>query len=191
MASGEMGNDKKAKGASQGEQALDALPLSIRPILPHDVEAATLCGLEAWQSTIRVCLEAFSHDQFIALQEAFRLYLCSFASGAVEAGERIIVAELDGAVLGFCGYDNHKGYLSDLWVSPVWQGKGVAQALMDEARSTMLDQGRRFLTLEVLAQNHRAFAFYKKQGFVETKRRVKYDPVLKRRLMKIWMMQRL
>ena len=186
-----MGNDKKAKGASQGDQTQDSPPLKLRPILPHDVEAATLCGLEAWQSTIGVCLEAFSHDQFIALQEAFRLYLYSFASGAVEAGERLIVAESNGAICGFCGYDDHKGYLSDLWVSPVWQGKGVAQALLHEMRSTMQDQGRRFLTLEVLAQNHRAFAFYKKHGFVETKRRVKYDPVLKRRLMKIWMMQRL
>ena len=186
-----MGGDKKAKDVSLGDQTQDTPPFTLRPILPDDVEAATLCGLEAWQSTIGVCLEAFSHDQFIALQEAFRLYLCSFASGAVEAGERLIVAELDGAICGFCGYDDHKGYLSDLWVSPVWQGKGVAQALLHEMRSTMRYQGRRFITLEVLAQNHRAFAFYKKHGFVETKRRVKYDPVLKRRLMKIWMMQRL
>ncbi len=186
-----MGDDKKAKDLSLGDQTQDTPPFTLRPILPDDVEAATLCGLEAWQSTIGVCLGAFSHDQFIALQEAFRLYLCSFASGAVETGERLIVAELDGAICGFCSYDHHKGYLSDLWVSPVWQGKGVAQALLHEMRSTMQDQGRRFLTLEVLAQNHRAFAFYKKQGFIETKRRVKYDPVLKRRLMKIWMMQRL
>lgn len=183
--------EKKAKDASQENEMVASAPLSLRALTHRDVAAATQCGLEAWHSTIGGCLEALAPLQLVELGEAFRLYLSAFAAGTAGEGEQLIVAEKESAILGFCGFEGRSGYLSDLWVSPAWQGKGVGLALMEATRRSMRDLGRDFLTLEVLAQNTRARAFYKKQGFVETGRCVKYDPVLKRKLMKISMMQRL
>ena len=79
----------------------------------------------------------------------------------------------DGAKLvGFCGYrperlerTRHRGELGPFFVAREYQGSGAAQRLMrgvvEEARESGIEQ----LELYVDTKNHRAIAFYERQGF--------------------------
>ncbi len=55
--------------------------------------------------------------------------------------------------------------LKRLYVTRSWQGKGVAQALMDAALDAARDRGAKTLWLGVWERNQRAVAFYNKYGF--------------------------
>jgi len=55
--------------------------------------------------------------------------------------------------------------LKRLYVGPRWQGAGVAQTLMAHATDLAQQRGARTLYLAVWQHNHRAIAFYAKQGF--------------------------
>ena len=55
--------------------------------------------------------------------------------------------------------------LKRLYVTRSWQGKGVAQALMDAALGAARDRGAKTLWLGVWERNLRAVAFYNNYGF--------------------------
>ncbi|MGJ7458827.1 GNAT family N-acetyltransferase [Halomonas sp. MA07-2] len=57
------------------------------------------------------------------------------------------------------------GFLSLMWVSPEERGSGIACVLLDEIISVMEVRRFHYLKLEVLADNHRAINFYRRQGF--------------------------
>ncbi|GAB5447906.1 GNAT family N-acetyltransferase [Gymnodinialimonas sp.] len=73
------------------------------------------------------------------------------------------VAEVDGAVAGFCGV--HEGWLEQLYIHPDHQGQGLGSAFIAWAKD-----GARHLQLWVFEQNHAARAFYAGHGFVEAER---------------------
>jgi putative acetyltransferase len=75
----------------------------------------------------------------------------------------VIVAERDGALIGFVTIDK-AGYLDQLVVAPAQWGSGLAAALVDEAKR-LSPIG---VTLKVNADNFRAIRFYQRNGFVET-----------------------
>lgn len=83
------------------------------------------------------------------------------------------VLERDGEVAGFCrttrqpGRASHVAYLGTLAVSPRWRGSGVARELMEQIISMLAAQGILRLELMLETDNPRAFAFYKKLGFVQ------------------------
>jgi ribosomal protein S18 acetylase RimI-like enzyme len=53
------------------------------------------------------------------------------------------------------------------YVARDWQGRGVAQALMDAVVRTAGERGARTLWLAVWQRNARAIAFYRKAGFAQ------------------------
>jgi ribosomal protein S18 acetylase RimI-like enzyme len=58
----------------------------------------------------------------------------------------------------------------ELWrfyVDRAWQGRGVAQALMQATLEAARGRGAAIVWLSVWERNHRAQAFYRKNGFVE------------------------
>jgi ribosomal protein S18 acetylase RimI-like enzyme len=85
------------------------------------------------------------------------------------------MAEDEGAAAGYVKIaamtlpvDHPQGSLEikQLYVLAPWQGKGVAQVLMDWAIDTARDDGTPALYLSVWSQNARAIAFYRRYGFV-------------------------
>lgn len=76
---------------------------------------------------------------------------------------RVVVAEQDGALIGFVTIDA-SGYLDQLVVAPAHWGSDVARLLMDEAKR-LSPSG---VTLKVNADNARAIGFYLRHGFVKT-----------------------
>jgi putative acetyltransferase len=76
----------------------------------------------------------------------------------------IRVAERAGELIGFVVIDPRSGYLDQIVVAPQDWGRGVADALLDEAKR-LAPAG---ITLDVNQENARAIRFYERAGFVHS-----------------------
>lgn len=77
----------------------------------------------------------------------------------------------NGEDVGFISYyandkKNKTAYIALLAVLPEYQGKKIAQTLMDQCIQKCTDLGMREIKLEVKEDNGRAIRFYKKYDFV-------------------------
>jgi GNAT superfamily N-acetyltransferase len=87
-----------------------------------------------------------------------------FFSAQVVPTSDVIVAEVDGLIVGFSAVK--AGWLDHLYVVPEWQGRGVGGALLGRA----MREHAAGLSLWAFVANHRAIAFYARAGFVEVLR---------------------
>ncbi len=139
----------------------------LRAYRAGDEDAAIALWLETW----RLAYPDIDFDARVPWwRERWRNELVPLA--------RIVVAEDAGALIGFVTIDGN-GYLDQLVVSPRHQGSGVADALVDEAKLL----SPRGVTLKVNADNARAIAFYKRNGFVDDGADV--NPGSKRKVLKM------
>jgi putative acetyltransferase len=77
---------------------------------------------------------------------------------------RIATETTSGAMTGFILINPQTNLLDQICVGIAWKGRGVAEALMAEARRL----SPREIRLDVNAMNHRALGFYQREGFVKT-----------------------
>nr|WP_319389493.1 GNAT family N-acetyltransferase [uncultured Cohaesibacter sp.] len=169
--------------------SLSSWDLTFGPLCGADVKAATQCGLDAWCGVIGGKSFDFSANDITQMEAQLHAFMMYYAAGQADPLDLLTLAKADGAVVGFCALDCSTAYLSDLCVDPLWQRQGVGAALMEDARGKLRQAGQDHLTLEVFAQNTRACSFYRKQGLEVVERKVKYDPLLKRNLLKMVMRQ--
>lgn len=98
----------------------------------------------------------------------------------------VVVCVVDGAVVGWGARDNYEepgagtelDYISDLWVSPDAQGRGIGSALLGELFERMRGDRLSRARIEVAQANLRAIDLYVRQGFRETWRGVKMSETL-------------
>jgi ribosomal protein S18 acetylase RimI-like enzyme len=105
------------------------------------------------------CARAHAADTYTQyLANGGRAWLCEIEPGAAPIGYALVTApDLPGAAVGDIE-------LKRIYTLSRFHGSGVGAALMDVALTAA--SGHRRLLLGVYAQNFRAVAFYKKQGFV-------------------------
>ena len=141
---------------------------TLRPYATADEDAT----IELWRRTWQ---QHYPHLDFMARvpwwRERWRNELVPTAM--------VMVAERQGAVVGFVTVDPKTRYLDQLVVAPEAWGSDVAQVLMAEARR-LSPAG---LDLKVNADNVRAIRFYEKQGFVVTGNDV--NPISKAPILKM------
>ncbi len=77
---------------------------------------------------------------------------------------RIAFDTANGSMAGFILINTRTTLLDQICVDIAWKGRGVAEALMAEARRLSPHEIR----LDVNAMNHRAIRFYEQEGFVKT-----------------------
>ncbi|HEY8332839.1 MAG TPA: GNAT family N-acetyltransferase [Tardiphaga sp.] len=124
----------------------------LRPYRAADEDASIALWLETW----RQAYPSIDFDKRVDWwRERWRSELVPVA--------QIVVAERDGALVGFVTIDI-SGYLDQLVVSPSQWGTDVSRALVDEAKRLSPDG----VTLKVNADNFRAIKFYERNGFVRT-----------------------
>lgn len=82
----------------------------------------------------------------------------------LEAAGRGWVAEIDGAVVAFSYADRHQGSIWALFVSPGYEGHGLAKRLLALATGWLFALGHRSVTLTTSAGT-RADRFYARQGW--------------------------
>jgi putative acetyltransferase len=126
--------------------------VELRRYRTSDEDAAIALWLETWR-------KAYPSIDFDARvdwwRERWRTELVPVA--------QIVVAEQDGALIGFVTIDD-TGYLDQLVVSPAQWGTNVSKALVDEAKR----RSPGGVTLKVNADNLRAIRFYERNGFAKT-----------------------
>lgn len=124
----------------------------LRPYRAADEDASITLWLETWRQAYPSIDFDIRVDWW---RERWRSELVPVA--------QIVVAERDGALVGFVTIDI-SGYLDQLVVSPSQWGTDVSRALVDEAKRLSPDG----VTLKVNADNFRAIKFYERNGFVRT-----------------------
>lgn len=98
----------------------------------------------------------------------------------------VVVCVVDGAVVAWGARDNYENagagramdYISDLWVDPTTQGRGIGSAILNELMDRMRADGHKRARIEVAQANLRAIDLYVRQGFRETWRGVKMSETL-------------
>jgi len=124
--------------------------ITLRPYAPADEDTA----IELWRRTWQHHFPQIDFNARVAWwRERWKQELIPVA--------HVIVAEKDGALIGFVTVDPDTCYLDQLVVAPEDWGSGVAAALTDEAKR-LSPNG---LELLVNKDNARAIRFYEKQGF--------------------------
>lgn len=88
-----------------------------------------------------------------------------FAIFPDETTGEIFVAELDGGIVGWSARENVPNYISDLWVHPDHQGKGIGKALLLHLCELMKGEGLETARLDTHAKNSGAIRLYERCGF--------------------------
>jgi [ribosomal protein S18]-alanine N-acetyltransferase len=96
------------------------------------------------------------------LREAEQRRLAQVVS---ETLSRIVVAEVDGVVVGWCSRSARRAYIPYLFVMPELQGNGIGSTLLRRMESMLELEGAERVHLETPADNVRAVRFYEKQGY--------------------------
>jgi ribosomal protein S18 acetylase RimI-like enzyme len=142
--------------------------MELRAATGADAAAIALVQLRAWRAAYRELLPAW----FLGgLGE--RSLTAEWARNLARAGPRdaILVAELDGAVVGFAVAGPSKehgrvGELFELDVDPGHWGQGTGRALLAAATAALAGQGLGEAVLWVLPGNARARRLYEAAGWV-------------------------
>lgn len=132
-----------------------------------DVDAIALLHIASWRVAYRAELPA---QYLTSLDENARAE--QWRTRMARPATEVLLAERDGALLGFCAHGPHDsdGSLTNAWeiyslhVQPLLRGGGIGTMLFDEALSIARQAGSAVLTLWVVATNAAARRFYEGKG---------------------------
>ena len=133
-----------------------------------DTGAVAQIGFDAWKSN-RIHQSWFEPTVETRVEDGFLTF-----AGRPDA--EVVVAVAENQVIGWGARDSreHPGdrsrgwdYISDIWIAPHWQGKGVGSALIGELIARMCVENLGVASIETDASNDRALSLYKKLGFTE------------------------
>ena len=89
----------------------------------------------------------------------------------VVSGEPMLVAEAEGAVVGFQLTQFHAptktGYLSDIAIHPDWRRHGIGSRLVEEALAQLQQQGANYVYGLTKLENEKIHALLEKFGFIK------------------------
>lgn len=133
------------------------MTVTLRRARPEEAAALGDIGFAAWAASEFAVNDAgrVSRDALLA---EFRAFGETYAA-------TMLVAEAEGAPLGWGAREDRDQRISDLWVAPAAQGRGIGglllEALVDEVRAEQYPVAE----LETLASHERAIRFYQQHGF--------------------------
>lgn len=135
--------------------------IQIRDMRPGDMEAKAYVHWKSWQETYPGLVD----EGYLS-----RLTLEKCQDIARRWPDNIIVAELDGKIVGFSGYGpcRNPGYegvgeVFSIYILKEAQGLGIGRKLMDAAIEKLRDFDS--IVIWVLKGNDHAFHFYEHYGF--------------------------
>lgn len=122
----------------------------------HDVVGRV--GWEAWRSTGP--LDRGFADPKVAqrVKDAF-LRFPSTTNGDV------VVADLNGRVVGWGAREDEPDYISDIWIAPEFQRRGIGARLVEHFCAVIGNEGLRQARIATHQKNFSAIALYKRCGF--------------------------
>ncbi|MBN9306192.1 MAG: hypothetical protein BGO82_19055 [Devosia sp. 67-54] len=142
----------------------------LRPARADEAELLGEIGFASWAASAFGRNDAGRTDR-----AALRREFCSFAA---EAPDTVLVAEMAGEIAGWGAREHRNQEISDLWIGPAWQGRGIGAALLTRLVADIRTQGFAMAELETLAANRQAVRFYERHGFATVWHREKFSPAL-------------
>ncbi|WP_064709098.1 GNAT family N-acetyltransferase [Rhizobium bangladeshense] len=128
--------------------------LTIRKITPADHEKVGAVGFASWAAG-EAFEDCYRDPRVIAkVRHEFTVF-------PLETKGEIFAAEFDAEIVGWGAREGEPNYVSDLWVHPDHQGKGVGGALLLHLCELMTAEGLTTARIDTHAGNTRAIRFYK------------------------------
>jgi [ribosomal protein S18]-alanine N-acetyltransferase len=146
------------------------MALVLRKARPAEAGPLGDVGFAAWAESEFGRADAGRTDRQALLAE-FRAFGVTYAA-------RTLVAEEDGELLGWGAREDGDSLVTDLWVAPQHQGRGIGGALLDALEREIVAAGYAIAELETLASNLRAIQFYEQHGFMIAWRGEKFSSSL-------------
>jgi ribosomal protein S18 acetylase RimI-like enzyme len=149
-------------------------PVTIRPAAPADLHAIGRLGALLVRTH-----HDFDPQRFLeATPRTERAYGSFLGSQLEEPSVFVLVAERDGAVLGYsyAGVEGHDymslrgpaGVLHDIVVDPAHRGHGVGRTLLDATLAALAARGAPRVVLSTADQNEAAQRLFARAGFRRT-----------------------
>jgi ribosomal-protein-alanine N-acetyltransferase len=132
--------------------------LTIRKIKDADLQTVGVVGFAAWAASD-------PYEDSYRDSDIIERVRQEFATFANTTAAEIVVAELNGEIVGWGARENAPNYISDLWVHPAHQGKGIGKALLLHLCELMKSEGLDTARLDTHAKNNGAIRLYKRCGF--------------------------
>lgn len=141
------------------------MTLEIEPAGSDELDTVT----DMWVSLARGQRSYDSAVRTEANRERMRETLAAHA-----AADALLVARLDGTIVGFASFsiehgalelDVTRGTLSNIYVEPAHRGNGIGTALLEAVESALEARGVEVVLLEVMAANEAARRFYRARGY--------------------------
>ncbi|MBB4290589.1 ribosomal-protein-alanine N-acetyltransferase [Rhizobium leguminosarum] len=132
--------------------------LTIRKIAAADHQAVGAVGFAAWAASDAFEDSYRDPDVIARVRHEFAIF-------PKETIGEIFVAERGEMIIGWGARENEPNYVSDLWVHPDHQGKGVGRALLLHLCELMAAEGLATARLDTHAGNDGAIRLYQRCGF--------------------------
>lgn len=127
-------------------------------MIPADHDVVGRVGWESWRSTGP--LDRGFSDPVVAqrVKDAFLRF-------PFHTDGPVVVAEMDGEVVGWGARGNESDTISDIWIAPNYQRRGIGGAILEHFCALMRDEGLRQARIATHQKNFSAIAVYKRRGF--------------------------
>ncbi|WJH39719.1 GNAT family N-acetyltransferase [Aliirhizobium terrae] len=89
----------------------------------------------------------------------------AYESFAPQTQAEVWIAEIDGEVVGWSAREGAPNYISDVWIRPDHQGRGIGRALIEHASERIASEGHATATIHTHARNAGALRLYQRCGF--------------------------
>ncbi len=156
--------------------------LTIRNAREDEAELLTEIGLRAWAQA----MGAIGGSD--ALQESAS---SAFSNFVQSSWLTITVIEDNGVVAGWAAREGLDETISDFWIDPDHQRRGLGAALIGEVEKEIVHQGFATARLETHAHNTDAVTFFERNGYAVNWLSVAYAPKLDQDVQSVGMSKQL
>lgn len=157
--------------------------INVRPARTEEDAALAGIGIAAWRKGIKPHVPAHVAARIEAENP--------FLPFVRELGSRLLVAECDGEAAGIAASEHADNQISDVWVAPAFEGRGVGSALVKAMEREIAGRGFADVLIQAAAANARAHGLYRHLGYKEIWRRTAFDPILETELEKVGLSKRI
>jgi len=144
--------------------------INIRSARQDEAGSLAALGVRAWESAMD------GIDDGAVMQQAAEGAFMAFTT---HHWLTISVVEEDGVIAGWAARERLDETITDFWIDPLWQHRGLGTALLASLEADIRHQGFDIARLETHARNA-AIAFFEKHGYAIHWLSISYSPKLDR-----------
>ncbi len=156
--------------------------ITVRNALAEDVPALIDIGVRAWEQAVTGVADLQVRRDHA--RNAFQQFLAAHWL-------RASVAEFGGVLAGWASREALDDEITDLWIDPPQQRKGLGSALLAAMENEIVAAGLEAARLQTHARNTAAVGFFQKHGYSVSWLSVDYSPRLDRNVESIGLRRQL